>query len=69
MKLDFETYEPPKPARFWCKRCDDKVVDSQKPETGKFFTIDGHTYNSKTNNYDGNYDVLMFAVCNSCINS
>ena len=64
MKL--EPYTPCTPQRFWCNRCDQQTVDSEKPDTGNFYVIFGHAYNQETREYDGEYSSVMFAFCKSC---
>lgn len=64
MKL--EPHTPRTPQRFWCNRCDQQTVDSEKPETGNFYVIFGHVYNLETRDYDGEYNGVMFAICPKC---
>jgi len=62
-----DTYQPRTPQSYWCKKCDHRIVDSNKPETGNFFTVFGHSYNSQSKEYDGEYLGVMFAVCKPCM--
>jgi len=65
--MHLEPYEPRQTEQFWCSVCDAKPVDSDKPETGRFFVQFGHTYKQSTRQYDGNYVGVMFALCSDCI--
>ena len=64
--MTLEPYTPRTKQSFWCKRCDAKAVDSDKPETGNFYVIFGHSYSQKSREYDGEYTGVMFALCNDC---
>lgn len=61
-------YQPTTHQIFWCNKCDALEVDSQKPETGKFHLQWGHTFNKKTQSFDGDgeYTGVMFAICSDC---
>ena len=67
--LKSREYQPSTHQEFWCEHCDGYVVDSQKPESGKFFTVGGHSYSSKTKDYDDMYGHIMFALCSHCLES
>jgi hypothetical protein len=64
--MNKEPYQPTKQAEFYCNFCDIRIVDSTKPETGKFFLHFGHSYCQATKQYDGNYTGVMNAVCCVC---
>lgn len=59
-------HTPRTPQSYWCHECDKNTVDSDKPETGSFFTQHGHAYNNETRDFDGEYLGVMFAICASC---
>ena len=61
-----DPYYPRTPQSFWCKKCDQKKVDSTKPESGNFYVVFGHAYDRQSTEYDGEYLGVMFAVCKSC---
>lgn len=58
---------------FWCSVCDHNIVNSSKPETGKFYSVRGHQ-RSKTIvsgqsvivETDGEYTEVFFAICPDC---
>lgn len=49
----------------WCAVCDAKIVDSAKPETGRWFAAAGHAWSSK-GKYEGAYYSVLFAICPDC---
>ncbi len=56
---------------YWCNVCDHKQVDSNKPESGKFYRVSGHAFtrfNRETQKaeYGGGYYNVAFAVCPNC---
>lgn len=57
---------PRTPQSFWCDKCDSNSVDSDKPETGFFHVQFGHAYNRETQEFDGEYVGVMFALCKYC---
>jgi hypothetical protein len=67
MLLRHESYTPRAPQVFWCNRCDNQKVDSENPDTGRFFVVFGHVYDDTTEQYDGDYRGVMFAVCKGCL--
>lgn len=40
-------YVPLSEKEFWCNCCDGNVVNSEKPESGKFYRMFGHTWDNK----------------------
>lgn len=60
-------HEPRTHQTFWCSECDANLVDSEKPETGKFFVHFGHAFNSETKEFDGDYVGVMSAICHKCL--
>jgi hypothetical protein len=56
-----------KGVEFYCKICDSNKVHSDKPESGKFFSVFGHTWDPKTQNVTEDYEQVIFAVCPECI--
>lgn len=47
--------------KHYCARCDKDCVDSDKPETGTFYSQEGHDiYKSEE------YRTILFAYCNDC---
>jgi hypothetical protein len=54
---------------FWCSCCDDVIVDSKDPKTGKFFLQYGHVYKADgTKGWaDSEYHSVIFAVCHECL--
>lgn len=62
-----EPYKPTGHQEFWCNVCDNNVVDSNIPESGKYFLHAGHSYSSRSKEYDGPYVMVMNAVCFSCL--
>lgn len=52
---------------FWCTKCDREAVNSNNPDTGKFFIFHGHSYSQKDREYTGNYIGIMIAVCHNCL--
>lgn len=59
-------YQPRTPQVFWCNSCDHRRVDSAAAETGTFHIQSGHAYDPKTQEYDGDYHMVMFAICRPC---
>lgn len=59
-------HTPRTPQSFWCGKCDQKMVDSNRPETGSFFVQHGHAYDNETKEFDGEYVGVMFAICTPC---
>jgi hypothetical protein len=49
----------------WCVVCDTAVVDSAIPETGTFYSAQGHQW-SAAGEFRGDYHIVLFAVCNNC---
>ena len=68
MKVELgERYIPTGHSQFWCSYCDNHVVDSHLMDSGCFFLMGGHTYSQRTKGYDGNYNIVMFAICKHCL--
>jgi hypothetical protein len=59
--------EPKHPLEFWCQDCDEKFVDSEKPESGGFFLEWGHRFMPLTVEYFGPYEPIIFALCPECL--
>lgn len=57
--------EEMKKHEFWCEVCDGKIVDSTKPETGKFYSVSGCLW-SAPDEFNGDYKSVLFAVCPDC---
>ena len=55
---------------FWCNVCDGNKVDSQKPETGKFFYASGHIWHGiQVDEPVGDHTMIILAVCCDCLPS
>lgn len=67
MKIKMIPRCPSTKAMFWCSSCDSRHVDSENPESGKFFVQFGHSYNRESQEYNGDYRGVMFALCNTCL--
>lgn len=65
-KLKREPHTPRNHQIFWCSHCDSNRVDSQLKETGNFYLQFGHSYSAESREYDGEYTVVMFALCAEC---
>jgi hypothetical protein len=54
---------------FWCNVCDCAKVNSEKPETGKFFQGGGciRTFGPNKGN-TGDWEHFIFAICSDCLN-
>jgi hypothetical protein len=52
---------------FWCNCCDMNKVHSDKPETGKFFSQHGHTWDIAKQKTTEDYVMILFALCPDCI--
>jgi hypothetical protein len=61
-----EVYNPSKAQTHWCADCDHNLVNSDRPETGNFFVVFGHSWSQKEKAYDGEYTGVMYAICKSC---
>ena len=59
-------HKPRTRQEFWCSECDSVKVDSEKPETGRFFIVFGHAFDQATKEYDGEYTGVMYSVCFNC---
>jgi len=66
MRIPFEPFKPSNVVEYWCAECDYHSVHSKKPESGSFFIAWGHTFNSQTQRWDGEYKGVMFAICHEC---
>ena len=62
----FEAYTPKTAQRFWCAQCDNHIVDSTDTTSGAFHVVAGHGHNRDSQEYDGEYLSVMFAVCRAC---
>jgi hypothetical protein len=61
-------YNPTEPTQLWCDHCDQVVVHSQEPETGKFFTQFGAPYNRAKKGFDlDDYTSILISVCHLCL--
>ena len=60
------------PQSFWCTECDHKMVDSDRPETGKFFQVGGHVrkcrFQSHRPDTTEDHEIVIFAICTECLN-
>jgi len=65
--LDSRKHTPRTKQIFWCNHCDAKQVDSNKPETGRFFVVFGHSWSQSHKEYEGEYTGGMFALCEDCL--
>jgi len=54
-----------KPTTHWCSVCDARQVDSEKPETGTFYTALGSAWSEK-GEWEGEHTSVLFAVCPKC---
>ena len=45
---------------YWCEACDNKQVDSTDKNTGKFYQVFGHAFET------GDYHSVFFALCPEC---
>lgn len=61
-------HQPRTHQAFWCNCCDNSIVDSDKPDTGKFFVQFGHAYSAEEKEYSGEYLGVMYALCPACLN-
>lgn len=68
MNIWKEPYQPRTRQEYWCNCCDNQIVDSEQPNTGRFFLQSGHSYNKETREYDGEYSMVLFAFCTVCLN-
>ena len=64
--MHLDEHKPRMTQRFWCNKCDAKIVDTEKPETGKFYVQFGHGYSARDKDYTGDYTGVMFALCPEC---
>ena len=51
---------------FWCSECDNRTVDSDKPETGTFYQVFGHQYVPGTQPGSNDFYSVIFALCPKC---
>lgn len=49
----------------WCTVCDNKVVNSEDPSTGKWYVVAGHEWSGQ-GEFKGDYKMVLFAVCPDC---
>ena len=48
---------------YWCNQCDHNQVDSDKPETGSFFLIFGHTFDKRNRiKVKQNYKLFQYPI-------
>ena len=59
-------YKPSAVTVFWCEKCDGELVNSEDSKTGLFFVVYGHSWSRESNQYDGHYTGVMFALCSHC---
>jgi hypothetical protein len=60
------------PQQFWCDECDENRVDSQQPETGKFYSQFGHKYRYDHFRKEGiieEWTQVIYAICSSCLDN
>jgi hypothetical protein len=55
-----------KDEQFWCNKCDLRSVDSDDSSTGHFYSQFGHTWNPTTRKTNGEYHMIIFALCPDC---
>jgi hypothetical protein len=54
---------------WWCEYCDSCQVDSDKPETGSFFSQFGGAWNVEKQAPERHYHtMIIFAMCKECMN-
>ena len=49
----------------WCSDCDQVIVDTDKPETGKWFHVAGCIYGARCKLED--HENVIFAICTDCL--
>lgn len=54
-------------AELWCAYCDTVKVHNSKPETGEFFSQEGHKIDWATGNIEEQYTTVVWARCSSCL--
>ena len=53
---------------FYCSVCDYKIVHSEAPETGSFFSTPfGHLWNVEKQKPKDDFEFVIFAVCSECL--
>ena len=54
---------------FWCAECDQSMVDSSNPNSGRFFQVAGHVRKFARMGKDdtGDYESVIFAICANCL--
>ena len=54
---------------YWCEKCDGNVVDSDNPDSGKFFQVSGciRKLTFKEKEDTGDWETVIFALCKSCL--
>ena len=70
MDIEHKHFDPPtfnNPEELWCSVCDRDLVISDKPETGKFFSICGHVYDHNTKSVKEDWPCVIFAICHHCL--
>jgi len=56
------------PQEFWCNDCDNVIVKSKDPATGKFFSAFGHQWHGvQTKDPLGDYHMIVWATCSVCL--
>lgn len=57
------------PQEFWCDVCDNVIVKSAEPNTGKFFSRHGHVWNGINHStpMSEDYLIVVWAVCSDCL--
>ena len=55
---------------FYCNHCDGAIVNSDYPETGKFYITWGHVWKGigKESPMNTAYEAVINAVCTQCLN-
>ena len=64
--MDYSTKEGENPLEYWCSWCDVWTVNSNQPETGKFFTVFGQLHTQEGPG-TGNQAQVTFAICTHCL--
>jgi hypothetical protein len=57
-----------KKLELWCDDCDRAKVKSDDPETGTFFSREGHEWDFYDDRLDDAYTTIVWAVCKECLN-
>lgn len=54
---------------FWCSECDHFKVNSEFPDSGKFFQVSGHVreFRHEALGDTGHHEAIIFAICANCL--